>query len=211
MLLLEIGYSEKYDTFTGYVCKQSTYFNYEVNRDKVELSPIRQSFTTYKDFVAEFSKSNPHARFLTDPIEIRDLNYRDLKRYQSLALTTQNGHWIPDPFNTLKKFFIILAALCLAAGVYFGGRKYYTPDIQQELIIPFKTTAETESIQYYYEIRLLKGGFIDGFDLKQNEDKIFITNRKGLDVTIDLSSIQYIEKVAVGNPLTREVLYGNKQ
>jgi hypothetical protein len=25
MLLLEIGYSEKYDTFTGYVCNQSEY------------------------------------------------------------------------------------------------------------------------------------------------------------------------------------------
>lgn len=210
MLLLEIGYSEKYDTFTGYVCKQSDYFNYEVNRDKVELSPIRQSFTTYRQFVDEFSKSNPHARFLTDPIEIRDLNYRELKRYQSLSLTTQNGRWIPDPFNLLKRLFLVVAALCLAAGVYLGVQKYYTPDIQQEIIIPFKTTTETEPIQYYYEIRLLKGGFIDGFDLKQNEEKIFITNRKGLDVTIDLSSIQFIEKVASGNPLTRSIIYGSK-
>ena len=71
MLLLEIGYSEKYDTFTGYVCNQSEYYRYEVDKDKVELIPIGQEFNNCKDFVDKFSKSNPHARFLADPIEIK--------------------------------------------------------------------------------------------------------------------------------------------
>ena len=206
MLLLEIGYSEKYDTFTGYICKGSEYFSYEVNRDTVELSPIRQNFTNPKHFIEEFSKKNSSARFLTDPITIRELNYADLQRYKRLSLATS-----PSQSSNLKKLLLIAGAVYVVAGVYAAGRKYYTATIQQEFTIPFKTTTEAEPIQYYYEIRLIKGGLVDGFDLKQNQEKIFITNRKGLDVTIELSSIQCIEKIALDNPLTRSVIYGTRQ
>ena len=201
MLLLEIGYSEKYDTFTGYVCNQSEYFSYEVDKDTVELSPIREEFENYKHFVDEFSKRNLHARFLIDPIEIRDLTYGDLKRYKRLSTATSNSS-----YGIINKLLIFLAMICLVAGVYVGGLKYYT----QQAVIPSKTTAENETIQYYYEIHLIRGGFVDGFDLKQNEEKVFVTNRKGLDVTIDLSSIKFIERVESGNTLSRSVLYGSK-
>ncbi len=210
MLLLEIGYSEKQDTFTGYVCRQSEYFSFEINRETVELSPLGQSFDTYEHFVDEFSKSNPHARFLTDPIEIKDLNYKDLERYKRLSLATRNRHGV-TPSSNVKKLLFILAALCLAVGGYTIGREYYTQNLQEKITAPFKTATEPEIIQYYYEIHLSRGGLVDGFDLKQNKEQILITNRKGLDVTIDLSSIQCIEKVAVTNPLTRNVIYGSKQ
>ena len=206
MLLLEIGYSEKYDTFTGYVCKDSEYFSYEVNRDTVELSPIRQDFTDPSHFIEEISKRNTSARFLTDPITIRELNYRDLKRYKHLSLATDGNH-----LSNFKKLLLVAGAVCVAGGLITAGQKYFTQNIQQEIATPFNTTTEPEIIQYYYEIHLSRGGLIDGFDLKQNKEKIFITNRKGLDVTIDISSIQFIEKVAVGNPLSRDVIYGNRQ
>ena len=210
MLLLEIGYSEKYDTFTGYVCNQSEYFRYEVDKDKVELTPIGQEFNSCKDFVDKFSKSNPHAQFLTDPIEIRDVTYGELKRYKRLSLATFNsGHWITNKLN-IKKLFIVIAVICLVAGVYSAGQKYYTRESQQKIVIPFQKTAKTENVQYYYEIHLIRGGFVEGFDLEQNEKTVFVTNRKGLDITIDLSSIKFIERVELGNTLARSVIYGNK-
>ena len=210
MLLLEIGYSEKYDTFTGYVCNQSEYYRYEVDKDKVELIPIGQEFNNCKDFVDKFSKSNPHARFLADPIEIKDVTYGELERYKRLSLTTVNsGNWIINKLN-IKKLFIVIAMICLVAGVYSGGQKYYTRESQKDIVIPFQKTVETENIQYYFEIHLIRGGFVEGFDLEQNERKVFVTNRKGLDITIDLSSIKFIERVELGNILARSVIYGSK-
>ena len=210
MLLLEIGYSEKYDTFTGYVCNQSEYFRYEVNKDKVELTPISQEFNSCKDFVDTFSKSNPYAQFLADPIEIRDVTYGELERYKRLSLSTLNsGHGITNKIN-IKTLSIVVALTCLVAGAYSGGRKYFTQKSQQEIVSSSKTTAVTENVQYYYEIHLIRGGFVDGFDLEQNEKKVFVTNRKGLDITIDLSSIKFIERVELGNILARSVIYGSK-
>ena len=208
MLLLEIGYSEKYDTFTGYVCNQSEYFRYEVNKDKVELTPIRQEFNSCKDFVDTFSKSNPYAQFLADPIEIRDVSYGELERYKRLSLAN-SGHWITNQLN-IKKLFIVVAVTCLVVGVYLGSQKYYTQKSQQEIVTPFKITAKTENVQYYYEIHLIRGGFVDGFDLEQNEKRVFVTNRKGLEIIIDLSSIKFIERVELGNTLARSVIYGSK-
>ena len=57
----------------------------------------------------------------------------------------------------------------------------------------------------------VRGGFVDGFDLEQNGKKVFVTNRQGLDITIDLSSIKFIERVELGNILARSVIYGSKQ
>ena len=210
MLLLEIGYSEKFDTFTGYVCNKSEYFRYEVDKDKVELTPIRQEFNSCKDFVDKFSKSNPHAQFLADPIEIKEVTYGELERHKRLSLATFNsGHRITNKLNT-KKLFIVIAVICLVVGVYSGGQKYHTRKSQQKIVTPIKITAETENVQYYYEIHLIRGGFVDGFDLEQNEEKVFVTNRKGLDITIDLSSIKFIERVELGNTLARSVIYGSK-
>ena len=210
MLLLEIGYSEKYDTFTGYVCNQSEYFRYEVNKDKVELTPIRQEFNSCKDFVDTFSKSNPYAQFLADPIEIRDVTYGELEQYKRLSLSTFNGgNWITNKLN-IKTLFIVVALTSLVAGVYSGGRKYFTQKSQQEIVSSFKTTAVTENVQYYYEIHLIRGGLVDGFDLEQNEKRVFVTNRKGLDITIDLSSIKFIERIELGNTLARSIIYGSK-
>jgi hypothetical protein len=209
MLLLEIGYSERQDTFTGYVCRESEYFSYEVNRDKVELSPIRQNFDTHKHFIDEFSKSNPHARFLTDPIEIRELSYRDLKSYKRLSLPTQNGSWLANRLN-IAKLLLVVGVICLVSAVYTNGRKSNNQNFQLKSTTPSKTAEENKTIQYYYKIHLFEGGSVDGFDFKQNEERIFITNRKGLDVTIELSTIQFIEKVAIDNPLTRNVIYGSK-
>ncbi len=207
MLLLEIGYSEKYDTFTGYVCRQPEYFCYEITRDKVKLTPIKQDFKSYQHFVEEFSESNPHARFLIDPIEITDLNYSELIRYKRLALVTFDGSSLLTILN-IKKLVVVVSVLCVVIGVFFGGRQYYSWKPQQNIVIPF--VQKTETIQYYYEIHLIRGGFIDGFDLKQNEEKIFVTNRKGLDVTIDLSSIRFIERIELENTLARSVVYGSK-
>ena len=210
MLLLEIGYSEKYDTFTGYVCNQSEYYRYEVDKDKVELIPIGQEFNSCTDFVDKISKSNPYARFLADPIEIKDVTYRELERYKRLALATVNsGNWIITKLN-IKKLFIVIAMICLVAGVYSGGQKYYTRESHKDIVIPFQKTVETENIQYYYKIHLIRGGFVEGFDLEQNEKKVFVTNRKGLDITIDLSSIKFIERVELGNILARNVIYGSR-
>lgn len=209
MLLLEIGYSEKYDTFTGYICRQSEYFCYEITREKVKLTPIRQEFKSYKHFVDEFSKNNPHARFLIDPIEITDLNYSELTRYKRLSLVThKNGRWITR--SNIKKLFIAVVVVGLVAGVYSGGQQYLTQTFQQEIVIPLVGSAEPEKKQYYYEIHLVEGGVVDGFELKQNKEKVFITNRKGLEVTIDLSSIQFIEKIEQVNTLARSVIYGRK-
>ncbi|MBU1140844.1 MAG: hypothetical protein KKA76_17860, partial [Proteobacteria bacterium] len=182
---------------------------YEITRDKVKLTPIRQEFESYKHFVDAFSKTNPHARFLTDPIEITDLNYSELTRYKRLALATFNSsHWITGA--NIKKLFIAVVVVCLAAGMYSGGWQYFTRKIQQEIVLPSITPAEPVKIQYYYEIHLIGGGFIDGFELKQNKEKVFITNRKGLDVTVDVSSIQFIEKIEQGNALARNLIYGSK-
>lgn len=209
MLLLEIGYSEKYDTFTGYVCRQSEYFCYEITRDKVRLTPIRQDFKSYQHFVKEFSESNPHARFLRDPIEITDLNYSELIRYKRLSLATFDGrHWGDNV--TIKKLFIVVSVLCIVTGACFAGRQYYSWKAQNKIVIPVVPTADTETVQYYYEIHLIRGGFVDGFELKQNEEKVFVTNRKGLDVTLDLSSVKFIERIELENTLARSVIYGSK-
>jgi len=211
MLLLEIGYSEKYDTFTGYVCNQSEYFRFEVNKDKVELTPIGQEFNSCTDFIDQFSESNPYARFLADPIEMRDVTYEELKRFKRLALATFNsGNWITNKLNR-KKLFIVITVICVVVGVYSSGQKYFTRKSKQEIANPFKITPEINNVQYYYEIHLIRGGFVDGFDLEQNGKKVFVTNRKGLDITIDLSSIKFIERVELGNILARSVIYGSKQ
>lgn len=209
MLLLEIGYSEKYDTFTGYVCRESEYFCYEITKEKVKLTPIRLEFKSLRQFVEEFSKNNPHAQFLTDPIEIKDLNYGELTRYKKLSLpTVTHGHWISG--DIIKKIFIVFGVLGLVAGLYVGGRHYFAQPFQEKIELPFVSPVEPVTIEYYYEIHLVGGGVIDGFELKRNNRKVFITNRKGLDVTIELSSIQFIERIEEENPLARSVVYGRK-
>ena len=176
----------------------------------MELTPIGQEFNSCTDFVDKFSKSNPHAQFLADPIEIKDVTYGELERYKRLSLATFNsGHWITNKLN-IKKLFIVIAVICLVAGVYSGGQKYYTRESQEKIVFPFQKTAKTENIHYYYEIHLIRGGFVDGFDLEQNEEKVFVTNRKGLNITIDLSSIKFIERIELGNTLARSVIYGSK-
>lgn len=209
MLLLEIGYSEKYDTYTGYVCNQGDYSCFEITRDKVKLTPIRQEFESYKAFVDEFSKRNPHVQFLTDPVKITALNYSQIKRYKRLLPTTvKKSHTlISSPF---KKAVFAGILICLVAISYLAGQHYYVGNFQQATPSSSPSTVEIEPLHYYYEVHLLQGGVVHGFDLKENAGNVVVTNRKGLDVTVELASVKYIEKIESGNSVVRSVIYGSK-
>lgn len=205
MLLLEIGFSEKFDTFTGYVCDNSEYFNYEVNREEVKLTQIEERFNTPQHFIETFSKNNSELHFLTKPIEIKSLKYDELKRYKKLTLPKSG-----KGFGIISKLLIILVIIGLMAGVYAGYLKYFHPESEASIALPFTTTSEKEIIQYYYEIELIAGGFIVGFDMKQNKENVLVTNRKGLELNIDLSSVRFIEKVELNNEASRQIIYGIK-
>ncbi len=204
MLLLEIGYSEKYDTFTGYVYDKSEYFNYEVDRENIKLIQIEGNFTKHQHFIDTFSKKNSDLRFLSDPIEIKTLNHDTLQRYKKLTL-----HKSSNTLGMMSKLLFLFALACLMAGGYAAYIKYYHLKSDTSIFLPFRTAPEKSIIQYYYEVKLITGGLIVGFDIKQNKEDILVTSRKGLEVTIDLSSVRFIEKIKLNNTSSRQIIYGN--
>ncbi|MEN8200502.1 MAG: hypothetical protein ABFR63_10575, partial [Thermodesulfobacteriota bacterium] len=210
--LLEINYSEKYDTFTGYLANGSDYFRFEVDREKVELTPIDEAFEDHEDFIGKITGRNPQASFLVDPIQVREINYRDLESYKRLALATrdrQSGRGARVWSNAL----LLLGLLLLLAGILYYA---YTANVAEEdaVFIPVlpgrAEVAVEEEIHYFFKIQLVGGGSLEGSDLKRDREKVLITNRQGLEVMMKLSAVDYIEKIQQDNHLSRSVIYGRK-
>jgi hypothetical protein len=92
-------------------------------------------------------------------------------------------------------------------GGYYVATTYFGENAEQKVVLP-SLLEPREKIEYVYKIHLHSGGTLESAEIVQQDQQVMVKNEAGLEMTLNLPAIAFIEKIQKDDGSKRELIYG---